>query len=60
MTKVADKITTIICDDIRREIGNKDSLMGIYQDVIILSIPGILPRLSLMAFLRGLTNKDRS
>jgi len=27
---------TIICDDIRREIGNKISLMGLYDDAIVI------------------------
>ena len=35
------KITDfIICDDVRMEIGNKISIMGIYNDSIILSVPG--------------------
>jgi hypothetical protein len=57
MKKVADKITTILCDDIRREVGNKDSLMGIYQDIIVESIPSMLLRLSFMVYLSGLINE---
>ncbi len=29
----------IICEDIRREVGNKHSLMGIYDDAIIFHVP---------------------
>lgn len=35
----------IVCDDIRREVGNKTSLIGIYQNDILLSIPSVLPKL---------------
>lgn len=40
------RIETIFCDDIREEVGNKRSLMGIYQsDMFIQSMPALLPRL---------------
>jgi hypothetical protein len=51
MNKIAEKITTVLCDDIRREVGNKDSLMGVYQDIVIESVPTLLQRFSLMAYL---------
>lgn len=30
----------IICDDIRQEVGGKQSLIGVYSDLIINFIPG--------------------
>jgi len=37
---------TIICDDIRQEIGNKLTFVGTYQDLIIISkLPYIFPKL---------------
>lgn len=36
----------VICDDIRQEVGNKLSLMGIYpRDAIALPIPSVIPKL---------------
>jgi len=36
----------IICEDIRQEVGNKRSLMGIYPgDVILTPIPSVIPKL---------------
>jgi hypothetical protein len=44
--KFAKKISTILCDDIRQEMGNKISLMGIYgKEVIIPDIPFVFPKL---------------
>lgn len=38
---------SIICDDIRREIGNKISLMGIYnENITIPTVPFMFPKLS--------------
>lgn len=40
------RIETVFCDDIREEVGNKRSLMGIYQgEMFIQSMPALLPRL---------------
>ena len=48
-------IDFIIADDIRHELGNKISIMGVYQDSILLEIPsdldGAIP-LRLAAFIR--------
>jgi hypothetical protein len=39
---------TIWCDDIRQEIGNKPSFMGVYtSQLVVPSLPTVLPRLSL-------------
>lgn len=40
------RLQTVFCDDIREEVGNKRSLMGIYQgEMFIQSLPVLLPRL---------------
>ncbi|HOQ43538.1 MAG TPA: hypothetical protein PK178_15360 [Smithellaceae bacterium] len=52
--KFAKETFTILCDDIRQEIGNKISLMGIYsKEIVVPSIPFVFPRLCLW-----LTAKD--
>ena len=47
MTRKKPKLSHyIICDDIRREIGNKISLIGLYQETILVSsLPYIFPKL---------------
>lgn len=41
-------LITLVCDDIRTEVGNKVSIMGIYDEaMLVASLPAILPRLSL-------------
>lgn len=40
------RIETVFCDDIREEVGNKRSLMGIYHgEMFVQSVPILLPRL---------------
>ncbi len=47
--KVAKHITVLLCDDIRMEADNKISLMGLYQDDLIVDeVPQILPSLAFM------------
>lgn len=39
-------MTTLVCDDIRREIGNKLSYMGVYQSQLFVpKLPFVLPKL---------------
>ena len=46
--KIANKISSILCDDVRHEVGNKTSLMGIYdKDIIFSNLPALLPKLCL-------------
>jgi hypothetical protein len=46
--KFSKEICTILCDDIRQEIGNKVSLMGIYgKDVLVAGIPFVFSKLCL-------------
>jgi hypothetical protein len=36
----------IWCDDIRQELGNKPSFMGVYTELVLPSVPVVLPRLA--------------
>jgi hypothetical protein len=47
--KIANKFTSILCDDVRQEVHNKYSLMGIYEkDIVFDSLPALLPKLCLV------------
>ena len=39
---------TIICDDIRQEVGGKISLMGLFEDIYATKFPAIHPRLAII------------
>jgi hypothetical protein len=39
---------TLLCDDVRQEIGGKISLMGIFENIYATSFPAIHPRLAIM------------
>ena len=40
------RVETIFCDDIREEVGNKHSLMGVYHgEMFVQAMPVLLPRL---------------
>lgn len=42
---------TIWCDDIRQEVGNKPSLMGVFAGGVLLpSLPAVLPRLGVQTW----------
>ena len=54
-TKIAKQIITLLCDDIRQEVGNKDSLMGVYHENVYLGeVPAFLQRLSFAAYISSL------
>jgi hypothetical protein len=48
MPKIASRIlTTLVCDDVREEVGNKSTLVGVYQgDLTVPEAPTMLPKLS--------------
>lgn len=48
----------IVCDDIRREVGNRTSLIGIYPDDILLSIPSVLPKLCIHSVFSSVKTED--
>lgn len=53
--KVAKKINTVLCDDVRNEIGNKLSLIGIYtKDIVFNEIPAIYSKLCFVIFIEEL------
>lgn len=39
---------SLFCDDIRQEVGGKISLMGIFENVYVTSLPAIHPRLAII------------
>jgi hypothetical protein len=49
----AELVYQIFCDDVRLEIGNKLSLMGIFQDIYVQKLPVILPKLAIVSQWRG-------
>ena len=51
---------SIICDDIRQEIGNKLTFVGVYQDIIIVpKIPFIFPKLCFFIQYKNVSAGDR-
>ncbi|MBP7231357.1 MAG: hypothetical protein KBA28_05440 [Syntrophaceae bacterium] len=51
--KIAKEIHAVLCDDIRHEIGNKISLMGVYgKDILVPDIPYVLQKLCLWLSLK--------
>ena len=47
MRKIAKKVSSVICDDIRMEVGNKHSYMGVYNDMHFKKIPALIKNLSM-------------
>jgi hypothetical protein len=39
---------TIICDDVRQEVGGKVSLMGLFENIYAAKFPAIHPRLAIL------------
>jgi hypothetical protein len=54
--KIAKKIYTVLCDDIREEARNKISLLGMYSggDIIFEDLPAVLPKICLAICLEEL------
>jgi hypothetical protein len=44
MTKSLNLLYSILCDDVRIEMGNKLSLMGIFQNVFLPTFPAVILR----------------
>jgi len=44
---------TILCDDVRLEIGNKLSYMGVFQSIMVPQLPVWLPKLAVVNHWRG-------
>jgi hypothetical protein len=60
MPRKKPKIThTVICDDIRQEIGNKHSFIGVYGPIILVSkIPYVFPKLSFVLYFEDVKGGD--
>jgi hypothetical protein len=51
-------LTTLVCDDVREEVGHKSTLVGVYQgDLCVSEAPTTLPKLCF--FFRVLARSDR-
>jgi hypothetical protein len=46
-------IYQITCDDVRLEVGNKLSLMGVFQEMYVQKLPIILPKMAIVSQWRG-------
>ena len=44
---------TLFCDDVRLEVGNKLSYMGVFQTIIVPQVPVWLPKLAVVNHWRG-------
>jgi len=44
---------TLFCDDVRLEVGNKLSYMGVFQNIIVPLLPVWLPKLAVVNHWRG-------
>src|SRR5881275_2872553 len=54
--KVSDKLQlvyTILCDDVRLEVGNKLSLMGVFQNILVQQLPVALIKLAVVNHWHG-------
>jgi hypothetical protein len=46
-------IYTLICDDVRLEVGNKLSLMGVFQNIVVQQLPVSLIKFAVVNHWRG-------
>jgi len=46
-------VYTLFCDDVRLEVGNKLSYMGVFQSIIVPQLPVWLPKLAVVNHWRG-------
>jgi hypothetical protein len=44
---------TLFCDDVRLEVGNKLSYMGVFQNIVVPNFPVWLPKLAVVNHWRG-------
>src|SRR6266404_3596093 len=51
--KRLELVYTLFCDDVRLEIGNKLSYMGVFQNIIVPQLPVWLPKLAVVNHWRG-------
>jgi len=49
MTKIKPRLSyTILCDDVRQELGGKFSLMGLFENIYASSFPAVHPRFAIV------------
>ncbi len=53
MEKKLNLIYTILCDDVRLEMGNKVSLMGVFQNIMVEQLPVSLIKFAVVNHWRG-------
>lgn len=46
-------VYTLLCDDVRLEVGNKLSYMGVFQNIVVPQFPVWLPKLAVVNHWRG-------
>ena len=46
-------VYTLFCDDVRLEVGNKLSYMGVFQNIVVPQLPVWLPKLAVVNHWRG-------
>ena len=51
-TKI-ELLYTLFCDDVRLELGNKLSYMGVFQNIVVPHLPVWLPKLAVVYHWRG-------
>lgn len=53
MADSAEIVYQLFCDDVRLEVGNKFSLIGIFQDIYVQQLPIGLPKMAIITQWRG-------
>jgi hypothetical protein len=56
ITELTDKLElvyTLLCDDVRLEVGNKLSLMGVFQNILVQQLPISLIKFAVVNHWRG-------
>src|SRR6266513_4092774 len=48
-----EMVYTLFCDDVRLEVGNKLSYMGVFQNIVVPQLPVWLPKLAVVNHWRG-------
>src|ERR1044071_8782454 len=51
-------VYTLLCDDVRIEMGNKISLMGVFQNIMVEKLPISLIKFAVVNHWRGAGNHD--
>ena len=52
-------VTTLVCDDIRQEVEGKASIMGVYnQHIVVSCLPYIFPKLGFFSSFKNLPEKS--